>query len=900
MRFTLLELGPIQIKHFSFPLNKQNRSFSTSYYKKLKNNEKISREWLIYSESKNAVYCFNCKLFGSKAHLSFSDCNGFNDWKHLSQALERHEKSKEHINNVLSVINLKKSLKLETTIDCENEKLISSERNRWTFVLERIIHVIEYLARQNLAFRGSSETLFEQNNGNFLKLIETISIFDHVLAEHIRRIQSDNKRLTHYLGHNIQNELISILGQKVKNKIINLLNKSKYFFVILDCTPDISHQEQITVVRFVHLNEDSKKIEIREHFLSFFPVTDTTGILDINPRAFFMPCGAYSLNLVVNDAATGSLEITNFLNIVQELYCFFSVSTYRWNILKTEVPSLTLKPLSNTRWESRVESIKALRFNLHHVYDALYSIYSDESKDNDTKHLAKSLIVKIKSFQFICSVIIWYKLLGKINVVSKSMQSPNMIVPSLIKMLDNLLSFLKEIRSANEFEIILNDAQEIAIEMDCEPTFLNDTIVRRRKKKRMFDYESNDDNISDPKTKYKINFSYTIIDIAISKIEERFEQIKNFNDLFWFLNNIKEFSKKVKILKLRANLIYERMTQGNLIPRKMHCKNIVILLDTSYLHIDIIHRQIFNSKMNFEDRKILEIALVDGPPERLSSIEDLISAVFSTQQVALVHNKLRKSNIANIGEITLDLHRPGDKHPRYTMYVLDQPSASCGRTYAAFIVPLGKDECVRNLTPANFCDEFRILNDIETHGVCYDQRRNIGCVNAVMYTKKEDEILVLGIDGGGLCIFLHHCFPKASKNYYTILTVVIEYLNLIFNDRMKVVIADGIQFVKNATVSRKKYKREHGVATCLMENGLFILNLISKDMSLEKKMDNLDSVKANEITVYSAEKYDRKEWKNKLKHVIADLDKQTVARKLFSFKDSVDIPTVVESLSVES
>lgn len=90
------------------------------------------------------------------------------------------------------------------------------------------------------------------------------------------------------------------------------------------------------------------------------------------------------MNLVVNDAARGLLEITNFLNIVQELYNFFSASTHRWNVLKTEVSSLTLKPLSDTRWESRVESIKALRFNLHHVYDALYSIYSDESKNNDT------------------------------------------------------------------------------------------------------------------------------------------------------------------------------------------------------------------------------------------------------------------------------------------------------------------------------------------------------------------------------------------------------------------------------------------------------------------------------------------------------------------------------------
>ncbi|EZA55154.1 Methyltransferase-like protein, partial [Ooceraea biroi] len=113
-------------------------------------------------------------------------------------------------------------------------------------------------------------------------------------------------------------------------------------------------------------------------------------------------------------------------------------------------------------------------------------------------------------------------------------------------------------------------------------------------------------------------------------------------------------------------------------------------------------------------QKLLEIALVDGPPERLSSIEDMISAVFSTQQVALVHNKLRKSNIANIGEITLDLHRPGDKHPRYTVYIIDCPSTSCGTTFAAYIVPQGKDSAT------NLALVFLSSNDIGTRGVCYD------------------------------------------------------------------------------------------------------------------------------------------------------------------------------------
>lgn len=199
----------------------------------------------------------------------------------------------------------------------------------------------------------------------------------------------------------------------------------------------LSHQEQITIiVRFVFINEHSKCVEIREHFLGFCPVTNTTGqgltdfllkyleeadinigdmrgqgydnganmkgknnglqkkILDINPRAFFVPCAAHSLNLVVNDAAKCSLEVTNFFNIIQEIYVFFSASTYRWGILMKELPNLTIKPLSDTRWESRIDAIKTLRFELEKMYDALFALYSDESRDNDTKNTAMSLIKK--------------------------------------------------------------------------------------------------------------------------------------------------------------------------------------------------------------------------------------------------------------------------------------------------------------------------------------------------------------------------------------------------------------------------------------------------------------------------------------------------------------------------
>lgn len=84
------------------------------------------------------------------------------------------------------------------------------------------------------------------------------------------------------------------------------------------------------------------------------------------------------------------------------------------------------------------------------------------------------------------------------------------------------------------------------------------------------------------------------------------------------------------------------------------------------------------------------MVLVDGPPKRLSTANDMISAVLSTQQSALICNNLQKRSVADVGEISLDLHQPNDEHPRYTIYVLDKPKMHGTKTYAAFIVPQGK------------------------------------------------------------------------------------------------------------------------------------------------------------------------------------------------------------------
>jgi hypothetical protein len=81
--------------------------------------------------------------------------------------------------------------------------------------LEKIVVVIKNHSKNNLAFRRQNKKIYQENNGNFLNLIEMIAEFDKVIQEHIHRIK-DGEIHNHYLGHNMQNELIHLLATEVK------------------------------------------------------------------------------------------------------------------------------------------------------------------------------------------------------------------------------------------------------------------------------------------------------------------------------------------------------------------------------------------------------------------------------------------------------------------------------------------------------------------------------------------------------------------------------------------------------------------------------------------------------------------------------------------------------------
>ena len=80
-------------------------------------------------------------------------------------------------------------------------------------------------------------------------------------------------------------------------------------------------------------------------------------------------------------------------------------------------------------------------------------------------------------------------------------------------------------------------AEQLAATYD-EPVCPEFPEKRSRKKKRLFDYEGQDEGHETARDKFRVDFFLSMMDITIEKLEERFEQMKDFSSKFSFLYNM--------------------------------------------------------------------------------------------------------------------------------------------------------------------------------------------------------------------------------------------------------------------------------------------------------------------------------------------------------------------------
>lgn len=125
-------------------------------------------------------------------------------------------------------------------------------------------------------------------------------------------------------------------------------------------------------------------------------------IKEVNPLATFVPCSAHSLNLVGECAVDCCRNASEFFNLLQNIYKFFSSSTHRWEILQnnlTKTDNVSLKKLSDTRWSARSDASISLNKNWNEIINALSFIKDDKSEKSFIRSKAHELYLKLGSLE---------------------------------------------------------------------------------------------------------------------------------------------------------------------------------------------------------------------------------------------------------------------------------------------------------------------------------------------------------------------------------------------------------------------------------------------------------------------------------------------------------------------
>ncbi|CAM4654085.1 unnamed protein product [Leuciscus chuanchicus] len=169
-----------------------------------------------------------------------------------------------------------------------------------------------------------------------------------------------------------------------------------------------------------------------------------------------------------------------------------------WTILKDHVKT-TVKSWSDTRWESRINSEQAVRFQTAEVRDALLEV-REKATDSMIKTEAQSLAKELQKH--------WVRFCSGIC------------------------------------------ARDLCVEMNV------DTVLKQkrlRKTKRQFSNESPDEPEGDALKKLEISFFNVIVDVSVTSLQERFKLLGDVEDKFGVLVNFpnwpeEELAKKCETL----------------------------------------------------------------------------------------------------------------------------------------------------------------------------------------------------------------------------------------------------------------------------------------------------------------------------------------------------------------
>lgn len=270
-------------------------------------------------------------------------------------------------------------------------------------------------------------------------------------------------------------------------------------------------------------------------------------IKEENLLALYVHCYAHILNLCLVDLAKSVPMVRNTFGTLSTLHNFIKASSKRYAIFKKlqesnaenktipdhsnidnqkvqedlkNIKKKTLKSLSDTRWNCRIEAIKSVLENLETIFQTLLEI---ESIDTHSGSDAASLSRCVKNFEFIFCLHVLREILGLTNVLNLYLQLPKNNYATVKDMAMHTIESLKDYRCDSKFNELWILSKTVCDQNKLDPP----KIPRMSKVPNRHGGGAKQAVYQDVQHYFKINFFFPLLDLLTNDISNRFSE----NDL---------------------------------------------------------------------------------------------------------------------------------------------------------------------------------------------------------------------------------------------------------------------------------------------------------------------------------------------------------------------------------
>jgi len=461
------------------------------------------RDWLEYSVSRDAVFCFACYKMSNflvarqaEADVIFTR-RGYRNWK---KGLDLHETSKAHCTAVL----LWKESLLRHSTGKEISTMVNDEqlaRNR--YYVQSLFDVVFFLVSNELPLRGEreSEALSKLHLDNIDDLSTDdepcglfIKLFQFTMAKDskLRNIYDTIPSNASYTSPQVQNEIIELLANLVREQIATELGDG-WYTLLCDGTRDVTGVENLSIViRYIsNVSDVCERLlcigttsqfdaaNLTERIISYLKLYsirldrmlaqcyDGASVMsgryggvqalmqkELKRQIPYIHCFNHQLHLVVAHAMSFVPAVASFFDICEQLYNFFR----RPNI-RAMYEGESLKRVLEQRWEGHLAAARTLDRSIGDVAQVLKAC---AKKTGEIGVIAVGLETKIVDQQFLFLLKCMPDLLGKLDAPNKALQSRTASFQEAIDLVQETKCIILDMKTQDSFQFYWNQVDKVS------------------------------------------------------------------------------------------------------------------------------------------------------------------------------------------------------------------------------------------------------------------------------------------------------------------------------------------------------------------------------------------------------------------------------------------------------